>query len=136
MRLLLARPCLIVAAAILIVAPYSSGQVTAPTETTKTVSKDLGAIDLAAEIDTVAGRKLRARLVTIDPGGNLAVHNHAGRPTLEYVVQGEVMEIRNGVAIPHKEGDVVVATHDVTHAWENRGSVPAVLLPVDVFLQP
>jgi quercetin dioxygenase-like cupin family protein len=107
----------------------------APTDTTGTTVKQLGEIDLAGEMDAVKGHKFRARLVTINPGGHLGVHSHAGRPTLEYVVQGNVIEVRNGVEIPHKAGDIVVAPHDVTHWWENKGSVPAVLLPVDIYKQ-
>lgn len=96
-------------------------------------TKALGNIDLNGEINDVAGRQLRARLVTMEPGGHLPVHSHAGRPTLEYIVQGTVIEVRNGAEIPHKTGDVVIATHDVSHGWENRGSAQVVLLPVDIY---
>jgi uncharacterized cupin superfamily protein len=65
--------------------------------------------------------------------GHIAAHSHKDRPTLEYVLQGEVVEIRNGVEIPHKAGEMVAARQDVSHWWENRGTVPVVLLPVDVF---
>jgi quercetin dioxygenase-like cupin family protein len=43
-----------------------------------------------------------------------------------------VVEIRNGVEIVRRPGDIVIATHEVSHWWENR-SDPAVLLPIDVF---
>lgn len=107
-------------------------QAAGPKDNTGSSTQLLGQIDLAGEIDGVQGRQLRARAVTVAPGGHLAAHSHKGRPTLEYVVQGEIVEIRNGVEILHQAGDLVVAAKDVTHWWENRGTVPAVLLPVDV----
>ena len=71
--------------------------------------------------------------MTIEPGGHGAAHNHKDRPTLEYVVQGNAVEIRDGVEIPHVAGDLVVAAPEVWHWWENRGTTPVLLLPVDVF---
>jgi quercetin dioxygenase-like cupin family protein len=95
-------------------------------------TQPLGTMDLSAEIDGMTGRQMRARLVTIEPGGRIALHSHKDRPTMEYVVQGQPVEIRNGVETPHQPGDMVVASHDVSHSWENRGTTAAVLLPVDI----
>ena len=116
-----------------VVSGVAFSQLTGPTESKGGTTKALGNIDLASEIDSVAGRQLRARLVTVEPGGHLAAHSHKGRPTLEYVVQGNIVEIRNGVEIPRSAGDLIVANHDVSHWWENRSAAPAVLLPIDVF---
>lgn len=102
-----------------------------PTEPKGGSTQLLGAIDLGSEVNLV-GHQLRARAVTIQPGGYLAAHTHQGRPTMEYVAQGTVIEIRNGVATEHKAGSMVSATNGVTHWWENHGTVPAVLVPVDV----
>jgi quercetin dioxygenase-like cupin family protein len=104
-----------------------------PTESKGSSTKALGSIDLSAEIEGLSGRQLRGRLVTVEPGGHLAAHSHKDRPTLEYVVQGNVVEIRNGVEIPHGPGELVIATREVTHWWENRGTVPVVLLPIDIY---
>lgn len=108
-------------------------QSTGPTEAKGSSTKSLGSFDLATEIEGLSGRQLRARLVTIEPGGHVAAHSHKDRPTMEYVVQGSVIEIRNGVEIPHTAGEMVMATREVTHWWENRGSIPVVLLPVDIY---
>lgn len=108
-------------------------QVTPSSDAKGVTTKALGNIDLSTEIEGLSGRQLRARLVTIEPGGRVAAHSHKDRPTMEYVVQGNVIEIRNGVEIPHGPGDMVAATRDVTHWWENRSTTPVVLLPVDVF---
>lgn len=108
-------------------------QVSGPTAEKGVVVKPLGDIDLASQIGDLAGRRLRARLITMAPGGHSAAHSHQGRPTIEYVIQGNVIEIRNGVEIAHGPGEMVMATNEVSHWWENRGTVPVVLLPVDVF---
>ena len=42
--------------------------------------KQLAAIDLGPEIEGMAGRQLRMRMVTIEPGGVIGpVHNHIDR---------------------------------------------------------
>lgn len=105
----------------------------APTENKGVTSKPLGAIDLGPEIEGMAGRQLRTRMVTIQPGGVVAVHSHKDRPCVEYVVQGRVTEYRNGVAQEHGPGELAMATKDTTHWWENKGDTPAILLPVDIF---
>ena len=111
----------------------SSAQPSGPTETKNATSKALISMDLAGEIPDGAGRQLRARAVTIEPGGHTAAHTHVNRPTLEYVQQGNVIEIRHGVEIPHAAGEMVAAGNGVSHYWVNRGHVPVVLIPIDVF---
>lgn len=108
-------------------------QVSGPAAEKDVVAKPLGDIDLASQIGDIAGRRLRARLITIAPGGHSAAHSHQGRPTMEYVIQGNVIEIRNGVEVAHGPGEMVMATNEISHWWENRGTVPVVLMPVDVF---
>jgi hypothetical protein len=51
---------------------------------TKGVTTDLLAtVDLGPEIEGMAGRQLRMRMVTIEPGGVFGpVHDHRGRPEL------------------------------------------------------
>ena len=127
----LAQAILVLGVAILTSLAFS--QNTGPTDSKGVTTRALGYIDLSSEIEGVTGRQLRARLITIEPGGRAALHSHKDRPTMEYVLQGNVVEIRNGVEVPHAPGEMVLATHDVSHSWENRGTVPVVLLPVDVF---
>jgi quercetin dioxygenase-like cupin family protein len=111
----------------------ASSQVPGPTESKGMSGRALALIELKGEIEGMENRQLRSREVTLEPGGRIAAHSHAGRPTLEYVLRGRVIEIRNGVEIPHGPGEMVVATHDVTHWWENRGTETVVLIPVDIF---
>ena len=91
----------------------------------------LSAVDLAGEVG-LAGYQLRARAITIQPGGHGAAHTHQGRPTQEYVAQGTVIEIRNGKPIQHGPGTMVQGVNGVTHWWENHGTMPVVLIPVDI----
>ena len=108
-------------------------QTTEPAGAMGTSSRVLGVIDLKNEVDGLSGRQLRSRYITIAPGGHSTTHGHVNRPTLEYIAQGHVIEVRNGVDVPHGPGEMVVATHDITHRWENRGTETVVLIPVDVF---
>lgn len=119
----------LLAAAPLIACAQAAG----PADNKGATTKPIAAIELASEAEGTKGPQLRVRSVTIEPGGHVAVHSHKGRPTLEYVQQGNPVEVRNGVEIQHAPGDVVVGTADVTHWWENRGTTPVVLLPFDVY---
>ena len=65
------------------------GQQAAPTESKGVKFSPPTALDLSQEIDGVAGRQLRLRVVTLDPGGVVALHSHKGRPAVAYVHQGE-----------------------------------------------
>jgi len=92
------------------------------------------AIDLTQELDGVAGRQLRLRLVTVEPGGVVGVHSHNGRPAVAYVIQGTLTEHREGSdAIERHEGESWTEGKDTTHWAENKGDGPVVVLAVDVF---
>lgn len=110
-----------------------ASQPLAPAENKDVSSKPLASLNLAGEIPDGVGRQLRARAVTIQPGGHTASHTHVNRPTLEYVLQGNVIEIRHGIEVPHATGEMVPAGNGVSHYWVNRGTVPVVLVPIDVY---
>lgn len=68
-------------------------------ETKGVVVKHLAALDLGPEIEGMAGRQLRMRMVTIEPGGVFGpVHDHKDRPGMVYILQGTITDHRNGVA--------------------------------------
>ncbi len=91
-------------------------------------------LDLPGQIDSVDGRQLRLRVVTIEPGGVVAVHSHKGRPAVAHVVSGELTEGREGGWVKvHEPGESWTEGGDVTHWAENKGSVPTVIVTVDVF---
>lgn len=72
------------------------GQQTPPTETKGVKVSPPTALDLGPEVDSVEGRQLRLRVVTVEPGGVVAVHSHKGRPGVAYIVQGTLTETREG----------------------------------------
>jgi len=110
------------------------GQRTPPTANQGVKISPPTALDLTEEIDGVSGRQLRLRVVTIEPGGAVAVHSHNGRPAVAYVVQGVLTEHRDGSeTIDHYEGQSIIEGKDTTHWAENKGNTPVVVVAVDVF---
>jgi quercetin dioxygenase-like cupin family protein len=102
---------------------------------TKGVSQELLAtLDLGREIEGMAGRQLRMRLVTIEPGGVFGpVHDHKDRPGLVYLLQGTITDHRDGIATDYEAPGVGwPEDRDTLHWLENRGTVPAVEISVDI----
>ncbi|WP_346957950.1 cupin domain-containing protein [uncultured Arthrobacter sp.] len=101
---------------------------------TKGVTAELLAtLDLGAEIEGMAGRQLRMRMVTIEPGGVFGpLHDHRDRPGLVYILQGTITDHRNGVATDYGPGAGWPEDRETTHWLENRGTVPAVEISVDI----
>jgi quercetin dioxygenase-like cupin family protein len=95
-------------------------------------SKALAVIDLGAEFPGMEGRVLRLRMNTIAPRGSTGLHDHKDKPSIVYVVQGAVIEHRDGKTKDLKVGDVISQGKDDSHALENRGSAPAVLVEAEV----
>ena len=93
----------------------------------------LASVDLAGEIEGMAGRQLRMRMVTIEPGGVFGpVHDHVGRPGTVYVLQGTITDHRDGVATEYGPGVGWPEDRHTTHWLENRGSTPAVEISIDI----
>jgi quercetin dioxygenase-like cupin family protein len=110
------------------------GQNTAPTETKGVTVGPPTALDLSGEIDGVAGRQLRMRTVTIEPGGVVSLHTHNGRPAVAFVLQGTLTEHReSGEVFERHEGESWGEGKEVTHWAENKGDGPVVVLAADVF---
>jgi quercetin dioxygenase-like cupin family protein len=110
------------------------GQQTPPTVTQGVKISPPTALDLTEELDGVSGRQLRLRIVTIDPGGVIAVHSHNGRPGVAYILQGTLTEHREGSGVIERhEGESWTEGKDTTHWAENKGDASVVILAVDVF---
>ena len=106
----------------------------APTETKGVKVSPPTALDLSQEIDGVQGRQLRLRVVTVEPGGVVGVHAHAGRPAVAYVVQGTLTEHReDGLVKDRQEGESWSEGKEVVHWAENKGDKPVMVVAVDVF---
>lgn len=105
-------------------------------ETRGVTVKLLAAVDLGPEIEGMTGRQLRMRMVTIEPGGVFGpVHSHRGRPGTVYILQGTITDHRNGVATDYGPGVGWPEDRNTTHWLENRGSIPAVEISVDIVRQ-
>jgi quercetin dioxygenase-like cupin family protein len=95
--------------------------------------KLLSTVDLGPEIDGMAGRQLRMRMVTFAPGAVFGpVHDHKGRPGTVYILEGTITDHRNGVATDYGPGLGWPEDGDTTHWLENRGTIPAVEISVDI----
>jgi quercetin dioxygenase-like cupin family protein len=112
----------------------TSGE-TAP-ETRGITSEVLATVDLGPEIEGMAGRELRMRIVTMEPGGVYGpLHDHVDRPGLVYILQGTITDIRDGVETEYGPGVGWPEDRNTLHWLENRGSVPAIEISVDIVRQ-
>ena len=93
----------------------------------------LAALDLGSEIEGMAGRQLRMRMVTIEPGGVFGpIHDHIDRPGMVYILQGTITDHRNGVAREYGPGVGWPEDRNTVHWLENRGTTAAVEISVDI----
>ena len=102
-------------------------------ETKGITVKLLGTVDLGPEIEGMAGRQMRMRMVTIDPGGVFGpLHDHIGRPGMVYILQGTITDHRDGITTDYGPGLGWPEDRNTLHWLENRGTVPAVEISVDI----
>jgi quercetin dioxygenase-like cupin family protein len=94
-----------------------------PGPETKGVTVELlGTVDLGPEIEGMAGRQLRMRMVTIEPRGVFGlVHDHIDRPGIVYILQDTITDRRNGVATDYGPGVGWPEDRNPPHWLENRG---------------
>jgi quercetin dioxygenase-like cupin family protein len=112
----------------------SDGQ--AAPETRGVTSELLATIDLGPEIEEMAGYRLRMRLFTMEPGATLGpIHDHKGRPGVVYILQGTITDHRDGEATDYGPGVGWPEDRKTTHWLENRGTLPAVEISVDLIKQ-
>jgi len=105
-------------------------------ETTGVTVKLLATVDLGPELEGMAGRQLRMRIVTIEPGGVFGpLHDHKDRPGIVYILQGTITDHRNGVATDYGPGVGWPEDRNTTHWLENRGTITAVEISVDIVKQ-
>lgn len=84
--------------------------------------------------DDLAGRVQRIRFLTVEPGGEVAWHEHTDRPALIYIVEGAITEYRSTCAVPveHKAGEVAAELGPLAHWWRNNTDAPATLISSDL----
>lgn len=78
---------------------------------------------------------LRTRRLTVAVNGIVPTHEHDDRPSIVYVVSGEIIEHSAFCSVPilHRAGEWTPEFGPGhKHWWENRSSVPVVLTSSDV----
>ena len=105
-------------------------------ETRGVTSELLASVDLGLEIEGMAGRQLRMRMFTFEPGAVLGpIHDHVGRPGIVYVLQGTITDHRDGVATDYGPGLGWPEDRNTRHWLENRGTTAALEISVDLVTQ-
>ena len=93
----------------------------------------LATIDLGPEIEGMAGRQLRMRRVTLAPGAVFGpVHDHIDRPGTVFILEGTITDHRDGETTDYGPGLGWHEDRHTRHWLENRGTVPAVEVSVDI----
>ena len=109
---------------------------TAPTISSKVRVETLGSQDLSREYGALNERMLRARRITIAPGGSVAWHQHQQRPGVAYLFKGSLIEVRDDGSGPRsiqrKAGDAVFESTGVLHGWRNDSDQPATAVVIDL----
>lgn len=96
----------------------------------------LAALDLGLEIEGMAGRQLRMRMVTMEPGAVFGpLHDHIDRPGMVYILQGTITDYRDGEVKEYGPGVGWPEDKNTLHWLENRGTTPAVEISVDIVRQ-
>ena len=109
-----------------------SGEQVVP-ETKGVTAKLLATVDLGPEIEGMAGRQFRMRMFTFEPGAVFGpLHDHKGRPGLVYILQGTITDHRDGIATDYGPGMGWPEDRNTLHWLENRGTIPAVEISVDI----
>ena len=102
-------------------------------ETKGVTVKLLATVDLGPEIEGMAGRELRMRIATFEPGAVFGpIHDHKDRPGIVYVLQGMITDHRDGIATEYGPGVGWPEDRNTMHWLENRGAIPAVEISVDI----
>jgi len=97
----------------------------------------LTTVDLGGEIPGLEGRRLRMRLVTMQPGAVYGpIHDHAGRPGVVYVLQGTITDLRDGIATEYGPGLGWPEDRHTLHWLENRGAQAAIEVSFDIVVTP
>jgi len=114
-------------------AGYALGQAQAPSANKGLSAEPLRSLDLSDEVDSIKGRPLRMRKITLQPGGVIGLHTHKDRPAVSYFLQGEVTYHEEGKPpVVMGPGQGIAEGKATTHWAENRGSVAAVWIAVDI----
>jgi len=122
-----------IGATVVFASGYAAGQRQPPPANVGQSQELLRSLDLTGELDSGKGRPLRMRKITLQPGGIQALHNHVDRPTVTYMLQGQMTYHQAGKPdLVSNPGDGSAEGRSTTHWGENTGNVPAVWIAVDI----
>jgi quercetin dioxygenase-like cupin family protein len=105
---------------------------TAPTGKKGLSVRKARTVDLGPIFSSLKGRQLRMRVVQFEPGGFFGIHSHKDRPGVVYVLEGKLIDHRDGGANGVGPGDTWIEDKDTKHWVENRGTKPGVIIAVDI----
>lgn len=113
-----------------------SAQQTYPTETKGIDVTKLGVVsrDSMKKQTGLEGYVLQLRLATLEPGGQIARHDHATRPGLVYTLEGSWTEGRPGSEREYPAGEDIALLEDyeTDHWFLNHTAKPVTVLICDL----
>ena len=122
-----------VVAMVIFASGYALGQRQPPTQNSGFREELLRSIGLQDEFTSTAGRVLRMRKITLQPGGMLSLHDHIDRPAVTYLLEGQVTYRQEGKPDQVlRAGEGMAEGRGPRHWAENTGKVPAVWIGVDI----
>jgi quercetin dioxygenase-like cupin family protein len=106
----------------------------APKDNKGFTSSKATVVDLGPEYNAMAGRQLRLRVLTIEPGGYIGLHSHKDRPAVVYFLQGTDTVIRDdGSSQTFHPGETTGETGATVHWHRNDGKDAVILVTADIF---
>ncbi|WP_135501756.1 cupin domain-containing protein [Roseovarius aestuariivivens] len=132
------RPTLIATACTLagLATGFALASASGPTEHKGLAVEALGRIeaDMLKRQTGLDGYFMQLRAITIEPGGQIAQHDHATRPGLVKVISGDWVEGRPEGETTYSAGgtDGIVEDGDTDHWFYNRGDTPATAIVCDL----
>jgi quercetin dioxygenase-like cupin family protein len=75
--------------------------------------------------------KIRAGELTIQPGGHIGNHHHAG-PGVRMIKSGELTYVAGAKTIVYKAGEYFYESGDVTHEAFNKGKAPVTVVAFEI----
>ena len=107
----------------------------APNETSGLVPEELGLFDIGEQIEGADGVSFRMREITIEPNGATNVHNHAERPGIGYVLEGEFTNAITSGPRSLAAGDSWEEQVDLEHWVANLTEDPVRILVFDLVVE-
>ena len=108
---------------------FAVGQRTGPNGDRAVEQHLLASIDLAKAIEGFPDRQLLLSRVTVAPGGNIGLHDHADDPTVVYLSSGALANHHDdGGTDELRAGQAFVEFDSAQHWVENKSAVPAVFV--------